>query len=194
MVLSAEERLPASAASLAAWEQRLRHKQANLEARERLLQEREAMGRARQDEQATREASLTQDDISRMERQATLEAIKLLEAAEKAGGVESLGEARRYLEGRPCPQLAAKALMAIAGDASNKRTGAEPAVRDVVVLRCSSPASLGDRSAFLEAAEKAFDRPLDLDLELRAVLLLLLTSLVEAVFPCSLSPPAWEST
>ncbi len=52
LVLSAEERLAASAASLAAWEQRLRDQEAELEARESLLQEREAMGRARQDEQA----------------------------------------------------------------------------------------------------------------------------------------------
>ena len=174
MVLSAEERLLASAARLGAWEQRLRDQQANLEARERLLQEREAMGRARQDEQATREASLTQDAISRMEQQATLKAISLLEAAEKAGGGEPLRMARDFLalEEGPSSQNAAKALMAIAGVASNKGTGVEPAVRDVVVLRCSSPVTIGDQSLFLQAADDAFGRPLDLDLQLRALMLL----------------------
>ena len=109
------------------------------------------MERARQDEQATREASLTQDALSLQERQATQKAIKLLEAKEVAGGGESLREARDLLEEGLSSQKAAEALMAIAGDASIERTEVERAVRDVVVLRGSSPATLEDRSAFLKA-------------------------------------------
>ena len=149
----AEERLAASEADLAAWEPRLRDREAELEARESRLQEREV---TEQDEQ--------QEAISLQERAATRKAISRLEDAEEAGGGEALGEARRFLEGGPCAQRAANALMAIAGDAIIKRTGAARAVRDVVVLRCSSPATLGDRSAFREAAEGVFGRPLGLEL------------------------------
>ena len=157
-VPSAEERLAASELDRAAREQHLRDWQADLEARESRLQEREATERARQDEQEPREASARRD------------AIRALDEAERAaGGGEALGEARRFLEeGEPCAKRAAKALMAIAGLANIK--AAERALRDVVVLRCSSQAAPGDRNAFLEAAAEAFGRTLDR--EVRAVLLL----------------------
>jgi len=156
-VPSAEERLAASELDRAAREQHLRDWQADVEARERRFQEREATERARQDEQEPREASARRD------------AIRALDEAERAaGGGEALGEARRFLEGEPCAKRAAKALRTIAGVANIK--AAEHAVRDVVVLRCSSRAAPQDRSAFLEAAAEAFGRPLDWDLQ--AVLLL----------------------
>ena len=118
----------------------------------------------------------------------TRDAIRLLVAAEEAGGGDALGEARRLLM-TPCAQSAANALIAIGHVATNCDGAAlggvkasERAVRDVVVLRCCA---LGggvldvDQGAFLEAAEVAFNKPLRGDFmmgkedrDLRAVLLL----------------------
>ena len=116
------------------------------------------------------------------------DAIRLLVAAEEAGGGDALGESRGLLQ-TPCAQSAANALIAIGDVAANCDDGAlgavkasERAVRDVVVLRCCA---LGggvldvDQGAFLEAAGVAFNKPLRGDFmmgkedrDLRAVLLL----------------------
>ena len=117
----------------------------------------------------------------------TEDAIRLLVAAEGAGGGDELGEARGLLL-TPCAQSAANALTAI-GDVARNCDGAalgavkasERAVRDVVVLRCCAPGGGVldvDQGAFLEAAEVAFGMPVrgdflgDADRELRSVLLL----------------------
>ena len=119
------------------------------------------------------------------EADATQDAIRLLLAAQEAGGGDALGEARGLLQ-TPCAQSAAIALLAIGhaaticGDeARAPLLEAERAVRDVVVLRCCAgrrPRDV-DHGAFLEAAEAAFERPLhgalgDADRLLRATLLL----------------------
>ena len=85
---------------------------------------------------------------------------------EKACG-HALDNARHLLE-EPCAKSAASALMDLAQVAKSCDEGAlaavkaaERAVRDVVVLRCCSQGEEKDRRAFLEAAEKAFGRPLD---------------------------------
>ena len=117
----------------------------------------------------------------------TLNAIRLLVAAEEAGGGDALGEARRLLM-TPCAQSAANALIAIGhvattcgDDALGAVKAAERAVRDVVVLGCCAPGGgvlAVDQDAFLEAVEVAFAMPLrgdflgDADRELRAALLL----------------------
>ena len=118
----------------------------------------------------------------------TEDAIRLLVAAQGAGGGDELGEARGLLL-TPCAQSAANALIAIGHVATNCDGAAlgavkasERAVRDVVVLRCCA---LGggvldvDQGAFLEAAEVAFNKPLRVDVmmgkedkDLRSVLLL----------------------
>ena len=117
----------------------------------------------------------------------TEDAIRLLVAAQGAGGGDELGEARGLLL-TPCAQSAANALIAIGHVATNCDGAAlggvkasERAVRDVVVLRCCA---LGggvldvDQGAFLDAAEVAFDMPFRGDFlgkaarDLRAVLLL----------------------
>ena len=98
----------------------------------------------------------------------TRDAIRLMVAAEEAGGGDALEEARGLLQ-TPCSQSAANALIAIGHVATNcddEALGAvkasERAVRDVVDLRCCA---LGggvldvDQGAFLEAAEVAFDMP-----------------------------------
>ena len=115
----------------------------------------------------------------------TEDAIRLLVAAEGAGGGDELGEARGLLQ-TPCAQSAAIALLAIGhaaticGDEARGAVhAAERAVRDVVVLRCCAgrrPRDV-DRGAFLEAAEAVFERPLhgavgDADRLLGATLLL----------------------
>jgi len=115
----------------------------------------------------------------------TLNAIRLLVAAEEAGGGDALGEARGLLQ-TPCAQSAANALIAIGHVATNcddealgAVKAAERAVRDVVVLRCCAPGGGVldvDQGAFLEAVEVAFDMPLrgdflgKADRDLRAVL------------------------
>ena len=117
----------------------------------------------------------------------TEDAIRLLVAAEGAGGGDELGEARGLLL-TPCAQSAANALIAIGhvattcGDeALGAVKAAERAVRDVVCLRCCAPGGgvlAVDQDAFLEAVEVAFAMPLrgdflgDADRELRSVLLL----------------------
>ena len=117
----------------------------------------------------------------------TRDAIRLLVAAEEAGGADALVGARGFLQA-PGAENAASALIAIG---HVRRTcddlalgavkAAERAVRDIVVLRCCAPGGVRDydpRGAFIEAAEIAFDRPLsdnfldDADRELRATLLL----------------------
>ena len=118
----------------------------------------------------------------------TEDAIRLLVAAEGAGGGDELGEARGLLL-TPCARSAANALTAI-GDVARNCDGAalgavkasERAVRDVVVLRCCAPGGGVldvDQGAFLEAAGVAFNKPLRGDFmmgkedrDLRAVLLL----------------------
>ena len=118
----------------------------------------------------------------------TEDAIRLLVAAQGAGGGDELGEARGLLL-TPCAQSAANALIAIGDFATNcddEALGAvkasERAVRDVVVLRCCAPGGGVldvDQDAFLEAAEVAFNKLLiELrlmgkdDKDLRSVLLL----------------------
>ena len=109
----------------------------------------------------------------------TEDAIRLLVAAEEAGGGDALGEARGLLQ-TPCAQSAANALIAIGNVATNcddEALGAvkagERAVRDVVVLRCCSVSEARNRETFILAAEEAFGRRGEpLDHELRAVLLL----------------------
>ena len=115
-------------------------------------------------------------------------AIRLLVAAQGAGGGDELGEARGLLL-TPCAQSAANALIAIGHEATNCDGAAlgavkasERAVRDVVVLRCCAPGGGVldvDQGAFLEAAEVAFNKPLrdtfmmgKEDKDLRSVLLL----------------------
>ena len=79
----------------------------------------------------------------------TEDAIRLLVAAEAAGGGDELGEARGLLQ-TPCARSAANALTAI-GDVARNCDGAalgavkasERAVRDVVVLRCCSWGPVG---------------------------------------------------
>ena len=122
------------------------------------------------------------------EADATQDAIKLLLAAQEAGGGDALGEARGLLQ-TPCAQSAANALIAIGHVATNCDGAAlgavkasERAVRDVVVLRCCAPGGGVldvDQGAFLEAAEVAFNKPLielrlmgKEDKDLRSVLLL----------------------
>ena len=171
----------ASEAHLDAWEQRLRDWEAELEARERRFQEREAI---LQDDETT-----LQDALSSLEEaeaagdgedlETTLQdALSSLEEAEAAGGGEALGEARTLLLEGTCARSAALALMTIADVANNCDNddallaikAAERAVRDAFVLRLRSQALPGNRASFLETAEEAFDRPLDV--EVRAVLLL----------------------
>ena len=96
---------------------------------------------------------------------------RFLEAAEAASGDAVLGEARQLLEA-PGAKNAAVALMTVSAaarscerEALGAIEAAERAVRDVVVLRCRSRAQTGDRSAFLEATEEAFGRPLDCELQ-----------------------------
>ena len=118
----------------------------------------------------------------------TEDAIRLLVAAEGAGGGDELGEARGLLQ-TPCAQSAANALIAIGHVATNCDAetlgavkAAERAVRDVVVLRCCAPGGGVldvDEGAFLEAAEVAFNKPLrggfmmgKEDQDLRSVLLM----------------------
>ena len=109
----------------------------------------------------------------------TEDAIRLLVAAEEAGGGDALGEARGLLQ-TPCAQSAANALIAIGNVATNcddealgAVKAAERAVRDVVVLRLRSRADPADRKAFLKAAEEVFGRPGQrLDQEFQACLLL----------------------
>ena len=170
----------AFAAHLGAWEQRLQDWQAELEARERRLQEREAI---LQDDETT-----LQDALSPLEEaeaagdgeETTLQdaALASLEEAEAAGGGEALGEARTLLLEGTCAKSAALALMTIADVANNCDNddallaikAAERAVRDAFILRLRSQAVPGNRASFLETAEEAFGRPLDV--EARAVLLL----------------------
>ena len=115
------------------------------------------------------------------------DAIRLLVAAEGAGGGDALGGARGLLL-TPCAQSAANGLIAIGHVATNCDGAAlgavkasERVVRDVVVLRCCAPGGGVldvDQGAFLEAVEVAFGMPLrgaflgDAGRELRAVLLL----------------------
>ena len=107
------------------------------------------------------------------------DAIRLLVAAEEAGGGDALGESRGLLQ-TPCAQSAANALIAIGDVAANCDDGAlgavkasERAVRDVVVLRCCSVSKARNRETFILAAEEAFGRQGEpLDRELRALLLL----------------------
>ena len=93
----------------------------------------------------------------------TRDAIRLLVAAEEAGGGDALGEARGLLQ-TPCAQSAANALIAIGNVATNcddealgAVKAAERAVRGVVVLRVCAPREIG-WEAFLEAAEEVFGR------------------------------------
>ncbi len=108
--------------------------------------------------------------------------VQCCEVCALAGGAEvatrngTLGEARLLLE-QPGANHAAVALLTIMEaakscdpEAVEAVKVAERAARDVVVLRCRSPAEPGNRRAFLEAAEEAFGRPVDGDL--RAKLLL----------------------
>ena len=185
----AQERLAASEADLAAWEQRLRDWEAELEARERRFQEREATERGHQadadadqadaDDEAGQADADDEAGQADADDEATLQdALSSLEEAEAAGGGEALGEARTLLLEGTCARSAALALMTIADVANNCDNNdallaikaAERAVRDAFVLRLRSQAVPGNRASFLETAEEAFGRPLDV--EVRAVLLL----------------------
>ena len=111
-------------------------------------------------------------------------ALQALETAEAASGDEWITAARELLD-KPLPRHAAAALMgAMAatqrsqGSVQRTLKQATRAIRDAVVYRCCSWSHLSDRTAFLEAAEEAFDGPLDRDL--RATLLLGYHSLVRA--------------
>ena len=162
-------------------ERRLRDQETKLKEREDRLLELEETERRYQALEASGQTAASQSahEGSRAGEQAadkTRDAIQSLRAAEEAGGGDSLGQAIRLLEA-PCAESAASALMALADvarscdeEARGAVKAAQRAVRDVVVARCRSQAELGDREAFLEAAERAFGRPLDRDL--RAVLLL----------------------
>jgi len=162
-------------------ERRLRDQETKLKEREDRLLELEETERRYQALEASGQTAASQSahEGSRAGEQAadkTRDAIQSLGAAEEAGGGDSLGQAIRLLEA-PCAESAASALMALADvvrscdeEARGAVKAAQRAVRDVVVARCRSQAELGDREAFLEAAERAFGRPLDRDL--RAVLLL----------------------
>ena len=171
----------ASEAHLHAWEQRLRDWEAELEARERRFQEREAIlqddGTTLQDALSSLKEAEAAGDGEHLE--TTLQdALSSLEEAEAAGGGEALGEARTLLLEGTCARSAAVALMTIADVANNcdnddallAINAAERAVRDAFVLRVRSQAVPGNRASFLETAEEAFGRPLDV--EVRAVLLL----------------------
>ena len=158
---------------LEARERRLRGRESELEARERRLQELEEIERRYQALQAA--APRAAPEVSWPEEEAakkTREAIRSMEAAEKAGGGEALVKARHLLEGPPCAKKAAGALMDLAQvakicgqEALGAVKAAKVAVRDVVVLRCCSQAGTADRGAFLEAAEQAFgSSPLDPEL------------------------------
>jgi len=161
---------------VAATEARIRQRELELEARERELERRlQALEVAEQAaaRRAAPEVSWAHKEVVEKKR----DAIRSMEAVEEACG-HALENARRLLEG-PCAKSAASALMDLAQvakscdsdkDAFATVKAAERAVRDVVVLRCCSQAGTADRSAFLEAAEEAFGRPLDR--ELRAKLLL----------------------
>ena len=159
---------------VAATEARIRQRELELVARERELERRlQALEVAEQAaaRRAAPEVSWAHKEAVEKKR----DAIRSMEAVEEACG-HALENARRLLEG-PCAKSAASALMDLAQVAKSCDKGAlaavkaaERAVRDVVVLRCCSQGEEKDRSAFLEAAEEAFGRPLDR--ELRAKLLL----------------------
>ena len=174
-VPEAEER------ELEARERRLRDREADIEARERRLEELEALERRYQALEVAGQAAARRaaPEVSWAHKEAVekkRDAIRSMEAVEEACG-HALENARRLLEG-PCAKSAASALMDLAqfANSCDQRAlaavkAAERAVRDVVVLRCCSQGEEKDRSAFLEAAEKAFGRD-SLDRELRAKLLL----------------------
>ena len=160
---------------VAATEARIRQRELELVARERELERRlQALEVAEQAaaRRAAPEVSWAHKEAVEKKR----DAIRSMEAVEEACG-HALENARRLLEG-PCAKSAASALMDLAqfANSCDQRAlaavkAAERAVRDVVVLRCCSQGEEKDRSAFLEAAEKAFGRD-SLDRELRAKLLL----------------------
>jgi len=170
----------ASEAHLDACEQRRRDWEAELEAREKRFQEREAI---LQDDETTLQDALSpleEAEAARDGEETTLQdaALSSLEEAEAAGGGEALGEARTLLLEGTCARSAALALMTIADVANNCDNddallaikAAERAVRDAFVLRLRSQAVPGNRASFLETAEEAFGR--QLDVEVRALLLL----------------------
>ena len=115
-------------------------------------------------------------------------AIRLVTAAETAGGGDALGDARDCLRTGDA-RSAAEALIIIGNVAKNcdKKVlvavkSAERAARDVVVLHCCAPGGgllVVRKKAFLDAAEAAFAERLrgtrlgdEENRELRAVLLL----------------------
>ena len=175
-VPEAEER------ELEARERRLRDREADIEARERRLEELEALERRYQALEVAGQAAARRaaPEVSWPHEEAakkTREAIRSIQAAEKAGGGEALGKARHLLEESPCAKKAAGALMDLAQvakicgkQALGAVKAAKVAVRDVVVLRCCCQVGTADRGAFLEFVEQAFGGPLDR--ELRAQLLL----------------------
>jgi len=175
-VPEAEER------ELEARERRLRDREADIEARERRLEELEALERRYQALEVAGQAAARRaaPEVSWPHEEAakkTREAIRSIQAAEKAGGGEALGKARHLLEESPCAKKAAGALMDLAQvaticgkEALGAVKAAKVAVRDVVVLRCCCQVGTADRGAFLEFVEQAFGGPLDR--ELRAQLLL----------------------
>ena len=106
-------------------------------------------------------------------------AIRLVTAAETAGGGDALGDARDCLRTGDA-RSAADALIIIGNVAKNcdkevlaAVKAAERAARDVVVLRCCAPGGgvlHVDQKAFLEAVRVALER--EPNRELRAMLLL----------------------
>ena len=173
---------PIQEADIEARVRRLQHREADIEARERRLQELEDMERRYQALEVAGQAAARRaaPEVSWPHEEAaknTREAIRSMEAAEKAGGGEALVKARHLLEGPPCAKKAAGALMDLAQvakicgkEALGAVKAAKIAVRDVVVLRCRHQAQPTDRSAFLAAAVEAFGGPLDPGL--KSVLLL----------------------
>ena len=160
---------------LRVWEDNLKKRECRLDELEKIEQEYLKMAGNAAARRAAPEVSWAHEEAV----EKTWDAIRSMRAVEKACG-HALDNACHLLEAsleEPCAKSAASALMDLAqvakscdkGDVATVKA-AERAARDVVVLRCCSQGEEKNRDALLEAAEKAFGRPLDR--ALRAKLLL----------------------